>query len=194
MTLNAQFVINKNLTITVATCTTHDTINGHALPEENTVTPLDTTIVTYCGINYNLILKKDELQEILLPFYTVIKKNISSSASLLSNLSPGQLGYTLNRFYNEDITYDTHNLYNSIIWCGNHTMTALYQYNNTTYLEIAPIYPWHFKEPHNDDQEFISFSHFIHIYEPYLVKSIPQETIITWHKQCRAILEQIGAM
>lgn len=68
--------------------------------------------------------------------------------------------------------------------------TWLYQRGSEIFLEITPVYPWHFSEPKPTDQ-YYSYEEFIKNYKPLAVVEISKETAQRWLQQIEALLKII---
>jgi hypothetical protein len=77
-----------------------------------------------------------------------------------------------------------------LLWCGRPLATWMYAKNGILFLEITPVYKWHFKDPGPEDQdEFASYEEFKKNYKPFLITQISAETAREWLKQTGRLLK-----
>lgn len=140
--------------------------------------------------NKQLQLKKDILQEAILPFNFLLKKAIANELSLPEGINPGDVGKELNKSYNErpHAEVSSFSVWQSV---RRKTCTLLYNFNDSIYLEIVPLYKWSYIEP-KKNEKYIPFDEFLKTYKPYYVEVIPRNVAFAWQKQCEEIIKQTG--
>lgn len=79
---------------------------------------------------------------------------------------------------------------NYILWSIWGLETWIYSKKNTIYLEITPVYKWHFDEPEKNEK-FIPYDEFIKNYEPIAVIKISKETAKKWLAKTEKLLKYI---
>ena len=133
---------------------------------------------------------QDVIKGILYPYYLILERVLTQTFTLPDRVNIGDIGYYLN-MYREYRTHDLEVLDQFRLWCSKqHVQTLLYNANNSIYLEIVPLYPWHLAIPETDD-EYEPFDAFMQRYAPYVVTEVPREKVIIWRDTCYNLLKDI---
>ncbi len=69
--------------------------------------------------------------------------------------------------------------------------TWIYNKNNEIFLEITPIYKWHYKDPEKEDKDYLTYEDFKKIYKPTLITKIEKETAKQWINEIDELIEII---
>ena len=189
MALNAQFVISNNSNITITVPSLPEKDNEIFIPTE-TLHQLDIGKAVYENKKYSILLLQDVIKGILYPYYLILERVLTQTFTLPDRVNIGDIGYYLN-MYREYRTHDLEVLDQFRLWCSKqHVQTLLYNANNSIYLEIVPLYPWHLAIPETDD-EYEPFDAFMQRYAPYVVTEVPREKVIIWRDTCYNLLKDI---
>jgi hypothetical protein len=76
------------------------------------------------------------------------------------------------------------------MWSGNIFDTWLYNKNESIWLEISPIYPWHFRDP-KEGEIFVPYKEWIKSYKPVCIVEIQRKIAQQWLSQAKSIMEEI---
>jgi len=186
MTLNVQLAINdySQITITVPSLPEKDNVIFIPGPELH---HLDIATVEYSDKDKNLPLDRDVVDTIFYSCYLVLERALSDAFSPPDHITTGNVGYYMNMFNEHRQSHLKVLKKFRAWWSRQDVQTIIYSRDNTIYLEIVPIYPWHLDVP-SAEEEYESFNEFMQRYKPYVVKEIPRETIITWRNKCYKLL------
>jgi len=135
------------------------------------------------------LLLSDIINEIIVTFKNSLQYALINKLLLPDVLAIGKIGYQ----YNIDTHNENHDLVdysNFWLWSGKTIQTWIYNKNSKIYLEIAPSYPWLYREPEKDDS-YITFEDFEKSYKPILVQEISRETTEKWLDKFNNILEKM---
>jgi len=70
--------------------------------------------------------------------------------------------------------------------------TWLFEKNKKFWIEITPVYPWHYKEP-KKGEKFITYEEFVQTYKPIALIEISRETLDEWLKRVQELLKIVEA-
>lgn len=183
------FVLDKDKKITIQIPDLPNKVNYYYEPTEK-IHKFDEGTVSFVDKDFNIELKKEILNEIVCPFYALLKKALHNELQLPDITKIGHAGYALNSMLHNKQD-DSIPLY--WLWAGSeHRSTLLYNANNTIYLEIVPLYPWLYRDKKPSDN-YISFDEFMKTYKPYVVETIPIDIAKQWLKQCEELLKNIDS-
>ena len=104
------------------------------------------------------------------------------------------LGYLYNKYMQDDNkeegVNDSVDLYHYLVCSGKKYAAWLYIKNDIIFLQITPIYKWHFNEDIND-KNFISYENFSKNYKSFLTIEIPRRIIQKWEKKLKCIVDKL---
>lgn len=182
------FQLNATQKICIVVPDFVDKINYYYEPTEE-VHKFDEVKVCFFNLENKVELCEDVLNEVLGAFYTAMQNALSGSIKLPHDIKPGDVGRLSNYAFRG--VYDDYSS-SVLVWCSQKKVqTFIYRLEDRVYLEISPIYPWHFEDP-LPDEKYISFDEFMKEYKPYFVIEISQSVMQLWVEQAEIILKKVG--
>ena len=151
-------------------------------------------ILCFRGKKYQVV--EDSLYYYMDLFHTLLTKAIHNKFRLHESIND-DIGYLGNESFqnklylvyegpDDEWVGEKHSL-----WAGNGFATWLYNdVNGAIILEIAPFYPFHYKN-FEDDSFFIPYEEWIKQYAPYLLQEIPKKVAQQWLHQIDSLLVTI---
>jgi hypothetical protein len=184
--------INLDKSIDILTPYVEDKFNTYYQPTE-TLNRFDEIFFILKDKNDKTILVSEIVELIMYDTKKKLEEALKNEIILPNDINIGELGYNYNIVtYNEN--NEKFNLTKFILWSDGLTRTNLrtfiYNKDNKTYLEIAPVYPWIWDEPGTvTDIDYITFDEFMKAYKPITVAEIDSVTAQKWLQQCDEILK-----
>jgi hypothetical protein len=166
--------------------------------------PCDEIVIRLFMPNENYILSIDCIRENMESLYYLLTEALDNKAKLDTSITK-DIGY----LWNEEMQDKPGLVYNQIegmqYWVGLRNniwstpsnckpILSSWLYNDLSgsiILEITPSYPWHTKDPEENEQ-FSSYDEWIKMYQPLLIRTISHSTAMNWKKQAKAILDQLN--
>lgn len=144
-----------------------------------------------------IINQHDHLMPQVEQLYDCLQGAISNKLSLLKSIK-ADLGYLWNQDLNHCSITSHEQLQKEkdwkgakyLMWDGNKFDTWLYNKNNKIYIEITPIYPWHFNKPKAEDN-YIPYDEWIKNYKPLVIIEIDKVAAKQWYDQAGKIMQEI---
>ena len=139
----------------------------------------------------------DTLIESLLSFKELLKQALEGF--LLPESIKEDIGYLWNTELHGDTNFPTYQWQGANLWIGEKYLlwsvaqknsTWLYNKDNKIFLEITPVYPWHFLEPEPNEQ-YYSYDEFIKNYKPIVTVEISKDIAKKWLEQTDELLNII---
>lgn len=153
--------------------------------------------IAYRGKNQEYILySNDFISEALSVLQRLLKKAINGELELHSSIVDKGIGFLSNEnFQNstdlvmlkgkegEHWVGDKY-----LLWDSMRYQTWIYNINNEIVIEITPTYRWHFDEPNEENDEYITYEEFCKNYKTCFTKTISKSIAECWINQCQNIL------
>ncbi|MEI4803840.1 hypothetical protein WAZ07_21925 [Bacillus sp. FJAT-51639] len=137
----------------------------------------------------------DFIIEAISALNNLLEKVIENKLNFHESLIGKEIGYLCNEYYHDENQWL---VYEDNVWVGlKHHLwgtkeydTWLYNMDNKIFIEVTPIYKWHFDEL-EDENQFITYDQFLHGYKTCYVGEITKETALNWLKKCKKIIQII---
>lgn len=78
-----------------------------------------------------------------------------------------------------------------LLWDSMDYQTWIYNLNGEVTIEITPTYKWHFDEPGEEDDEYVSYEEFRKNYKTCFAKTISKDIAESWLNNCNDVLERL---
>lgn len=137
----------------------------------------------------------DFIIEAIVALNNLLEKVIDNKLGMPDSLPELEIGKLSNDSYqdlDDGLVYEEGNWigtkYN--VWSSNYYETWLYNKNGEIYLQVTPVYKWHFSEAKSKDN-FSSYSQFVKEYKIIYKTKIERDNAIQWLNKCKEIIKII---
>ncbi len=186
MKLVKKFKINVNDSIEILVPKVEDKFNYYYETTKN-LHMFDIVTVIFKTNNEEIIVVKDQLNEIITSLCNSLEKTLNFERTLPNTIDIGELGkyYNINRSNENSERFPFSRFW---LWSSNKLQAWLYCSANKIYLEITPTYPWLHSDKPIKSVDYITFNEFIKTYKPIVTEEIDHATAQKWLEQCNEIL------
>lgn len=186
------FTLDKHSYIRISV-PSYELKENYYYPPQDDLDQFDEAIAEYIYKQGCILLQQDILQEVMLPFYGALQNALRDPYPLPENCTPGWVGYDVNRAYH-NMSAQGINTQNITVWSyPRSTKTMIYRYDDIVYLEIAPIYPWHFHTPFLCEPH-VTYETCMLYYAPYVFIAIEKSIAIQWRYKLYDFLQSLGIL
>lgn len=141
----------------------------------------------------------DFISEAFLALQKLLKKAIDGELELHSSLVEKEIGFLSNEnFQNrpglvmvegKEGEFWVGDKY--LLWDSMNYQTWIYNLNSEIAIEVTPTYKWHFDEPDEEDDEYMSYKEFRKNYKTCFVKTISKNVAKSWLNKCNDVLARL---
>ena len=130
--------------------------------------------------------------------YHLLKKALNNELNL-HDFTETSIGLSRNQYFQKKNEAMEINKKDKCEWAGGSLLlwevpskleTWLYNKNNKIFIEITPVYPWHFSDP-REHEHFIPYNEWIKNYKPLMVAEIEKEFASDWLIKTEKIIQEI---
>jgi len=171
-------------------------------PEKNHFYRFDECELSFVNTEEKFIIFQDVLMDCIDMFKFLLPKSLKDALILPESIKL-DIGFLWNEYLNEpsNTNLEMVAVENSREWIGLRYLlwspgkkinvaTWLYNKNDTIYLEITPVYPWHFRDA-EQDEKFIPYDEWIKNYKPLIISEITKDTTEQWLSKTEKIIQEI---
>ncbi|MBC1805819.1 hypothetical protein HCJ40_02135 [Listeria sp. FSL L7-0993] len=150
-------------------------------------------IVLNCHLGSYTLYSDDFIIEAIRTLQNLLEKALNNELEVPDSLSELEIGKLSNDNYQDILIYEGKHWggekYN--VWNTNGFETWLYNKMEEIYIQVTPLYKWHFNEPENMNN-FSSYSQFVRDYEIIYKAEIETDIAIQWLNKCKEIIRIIS--
>lgn len=167
---------------------------NYFLEPTSLVNKYDQIIIEFQQLQNNVEIGRNMLITLLEEMYDILADLTEGKGTLYLHFEAGKIGYAYNNCVYDKNCSDVYFLSFPSALCGNQYYKAwIYQKDDNFYLEIAPLYPWLYKEE-NKPTDTLPFDAFMRNYTPLFFGSISQDQVKEWLQKCEKIIRDIDEL
>lgn len=168
----------------------------------------DEVTISFCDSNghqYTLY-TDDFIIEALRCFQVLLERVINNRSALDTSIESGITSRDIGYLWNEDLQAKDYLVtainsdgvkywigLNHLLWSSLRNLTTwLYNSQNKIFIEITPVYQWHFNNP-KKDHIFVTYDEFMKNYRPCVIREISKEIAQEWLAKVNQLLKIVEA-
>ncbi|AQY51490.1 hypothetical protein PWEIH_14961 [Listeria weihenstephanensis FSL R9-0317] len=138
---------------------------------------------------------EDFIIEAIVALKNLLEKVLNNELEVPDSLSKLEIGRLSNDSYQDiedDLIYEDANWIGTKfnVWSTNNLETWLYNKKGEIYIQVTPVYRWHFAKPKSNDK-FSCYSQFVKEYKIIYKAKIERDNAIQWLNKCKEIINII---